>query len=232
MNASAESMTSRADDTLDVYRIREDFPILSETAHGKPLAYLDNAASSQKPVQVIDAVAHYYRHQNANVHRGVHMLSERATEAYEGARERVRSFINARSTNEVVFVRGTTDGINLVAQSFGRRLQAGDEVLITHMEHHSNIVPWQFLEEQLGIVLKVAPINQSGELDMEAFAGLLSERTRLVSVTHVSNALGTVNPVAEMIRLAHERDIPVLVDGAQAVPHAAVDVQARLLVLR
>ncbi len=226
MNATAETVTKSDAAVFDVERIRADFPILAERAHGQPLAYLDNAATSQKPQAVIDAVNHYYRHQNANVHRGVHLLSERATEVYEGARDRVRDFINARSSREVVFVRGTTEGINLVAHSLGRGFRKGDEVVISHMEHHSNIVPWQQLRDQLGIVLKVAPINQAGELDMEAFEALLGERTKLVSVTHVSNALGTINPVRRIIELAHGRDIPVLLDGAQAVPHAGVDVQA------
>lgn len=211
---------------LDVERIRADFPALQQTVHGKPLAYLDNAATAQKPASVIEALAAYYRHDNANIHRGVHALSERATAAYESAREKVRRFINAGNTRELVFVRGTTEAINLVAQTFGRtRIGKGDEILITHMEHHSNIVPWQLLCRETGAILRVAPINQRGELDMDAFASLIGPRTRLVAVGHVSNALGTVNPVREIVRLAHDRDVPVLVDGAQAVPHMPVDVR-------
>ncbi len=218
---------SRIDTGLDVERIRQDFPILRETVHGKPLVYLDNAASAQKPQAVIDAIAHCYAHEYANIHRGVHYLSERLTTRYEAVRERVSRFLNAASAKEIVFTRGTTEGINLVAHSFLRpRLKAGDEILITGMEHHSNIVPWQMLCEETGAVLKVVPISDAGELDFEAYRRLLSERTRLVGVVHVSNALGTVNPVKEMIELAHAQGVPVLVDGAQAVPHAKVDVQA------
>jgi cysteine desulfurase/selenocysteine lyase len=211
----------------DVERYRGDFPILAETIHGKPLVYLDNAASTHKPLAVIDAISNVYKHDYSNVHRGVHSLSQRATDLFEGAREKVRRFINARKIEEIVFVRGATEAINLVAQSYGRsQLQAGDEILITAMEHHSNIVPWQMLCQQTGAVLKVAPISLAGELLMDQFAALLSDRTRLVAVTHMSNALGTVNPVEDIIRLAHERNIPVLLDGAQAAPHMAVDVQA------
>lgn len=218
---------SRIDTGLDVERIRQDFPILRETVHGKPLVYLDNAASAQKPQAVIDAIVHCYAHEYANIHRGVHYLSERLTTRYEAVRERVSRFLNAASAKEIVFTRGTTEGINLVAHSFLRpRLKAGDEILITGMEHHSNIVPWQMLCEETGAVLKVVPISDAGELDFEAYRRLLSERTRLVGVVHVSNALGTVNPVKEMIELAHAQGVPVLVDGAQAVPHAKVDVQA------
>jgi cysteine desulfurase/selenocysteine lyase len=212
---------------LDVARIREDFPILSRPVHGKRLVFLDSAASSQKPRAVIDAERHVYETEYANVHRGVYWLSQRATDAFEAAREKVRALLNARETREIVFVRGATEAINLVAQSYGRRfLAAGDEVLVTHMEHHANIVPWQMLRDDKGIALKVAPIDDAGELDLDAFAGLIGPRTKLISVTHVANALGTVVPVAEVIRLAKARNVPVLIDGCQAVPHQAVDVQA------
>ncbi|HEU4649349.1 MAG TPA: cysteine desulfurase [Gemmatimonadales bacterium] len=212
---------------LDPQRIRADFPILGTRVHGKPLVYLDNAATTQKPRAVIDAITNYYSAENANIHRGVHWLSERATAAYDAVREQVARFLNARSAHEIVFVRGTTEAINLVAQSFGRAfLRAGDEVLITGMEHHANIVPWQLLREQTGIVLRVAPITDTGELDLEGFERLLTERTKLVSVVHISNALGTINPVRRIVELAHARGVPVLVDGAQAALHQAVDVQA------
>ena len=212
--------------SFDVERIRADFPILSEHVHGRPLVYLDNAATSQKPEAVIQAIAHYYRYDNANIHRGVHLLSQRATEAYEATREAVRSFIHAKVASEIVFVRGTTEAINLVAQTYGRQhVCAGDEVLITAMEHHSNIVPWQILCEQTGATLRVVPINHRGELLLDEFEKLLGPRTRIVAIAHVSNALGTINPVKEMVRMAHARGIPVLVDGAQAVPHMRVDVQ-------
>lgn len=211
----------------DMARRRSDFPILSQRVRGKPLVYLDNAATTQKPWSVIEATTHYYATANANVHRGVHEMSERATQAYEEARSKVARFLHARDDREIVFVRGATEAINLVAQTFGRtRLGAGDEVLISAMEHHSNIVPWQMLCEQTGAVMKVAPVTDAGELDLAEYARLLNRRTRLVSVTHVSNALGTVNPVLEMIEMAHLREIPVLVDGAQAAPHMQVDVQS------
>ena len=222
--AETRKLTQRA---FDAERIRADFPALSQSVHGHPLAYLDNAATTQKPHTVIEAVTHFYEADNANVHRGVHALSERATAAYEGARDSARRFINAARRSEIVFVRGTTEAINLVAWSYARpRLQPGDEILITAMEHHSNIVPWQLACEQTGARLRVAPINDDAELDMEAFQALLSERTRLVAIAHVSNALGTVNPVKDLIDLAHARDIPVLVDGAQAAAHTPVDVLA------
>jgi len=212
---------------LDLRKIRADFPILSEKINGKPLVYLDNAATSQKPRAVIDAIAHYYEHNNANIHRGVHTLSMRATEAHDAARETVRRFVNAGRREEIVFVRGATEAINLVAQSYGRtHVGAGDEVLITAMEHHSNIVPWQILCEEKGAHLKVAPIDDRGELQLGEFEKLIGPRTRMVAVTQVSNALGTVLPLGEMIAMAHRRGVPVLVDGAQAVPHFAVDVQA------
>lgn len=207
--------------------IRADFPALHQKVHGKSLIYLDNAASSQKPRQVIEALAEFYAHDYANVHRGVHTLSERATARFEAAREAVRRFLNAKERAEIVFVRGTTEAINLVAQSYCRpRLQAGDEVLISAMEHHSNIVPWQLVCREKGAKLKVVPMNQRGELQLDEFAQLLGPQTRLVAVAHMSNALGTINPVKEICTLAHAHGIPVLVDGAQAVPHLPVDVQA------
>ncbi|MGH8477819.1 MAG: SufS family cysteine desulfurase [Methylococcales bacterium] len=207
-------------------RIRADFPILNERIRGKPLVYLDNAASTQKPRAVIDAITNFYEHDYANIHRGVHTLSERATAAYEGVRKKVKRFINAASEKEIIFVRGTTEAINLVASSFGSAyVRPGDEILITAMEHHSNIVPWQMLCQRSGAVLKVAPINTKGELLVDEFAKLLCDKTRLVSVAHMSNALGTINPVEDLIELAHRRHIPVLLDGAQAIPHQAVDVQ-------
>jgi cysteine desulfurase/selenocysteine lyase len=211
---------------FDVKRIREDFPILKQKVHGKPLVYLDNAATSQKPAKVIEAILRFYTQDCSNVHRGVHLLSERASEAYEETRIKVHRFLNASDSREIVFVRGTTEGINLVAQTYGRQnVQAGDEVLITAMEHHSNIVPWQILCEEKNAVLRVAPINDRGELILEEFEKLLNARTRLVAVAHVSNALGSINPVRQIIRLAHALNIPVLVDGAQAAPHLKVDVQ-------
>jgi cysteine desulfurase / selenocysteine lyase len=212
---------------FDVARVREDFPILRRQVRGRPLTYLDNAATTQKPQAVLDALTNYYVSSNANVHRGVHMLSEIATEAHEAAREKVRAFFNAASTREIVFTRNSTEGINLVAQSFGRsRVQPGDEVLITAMEHHSNIVPWQLLCEERGAQLRVAPIDDSGALRLEELESLLTPRTRLLSVTHMSNALGTVNPIATIIQMAHARGVPVLVDGSQAAYHMPVDVRA------
>ena len=212
---------------LDVYRVRKDFPILEQQIHGKPLAYLDNGATSQKPRAVIDAISHYYSRNNANVHRGVHTLSERATADYEHAREILRRFINAGHRREMVFVRGTTEAINLVAQSYARpRLRAGDEILITEMEHHSNIVPWQLVCGQTGAKLRVVPVNDDGELIYDEYLKLLGPRTRLVAVVHMSNSLGTINPVAEMVAAAHQRGVPVLLDGAQAVAHMPVDVAA------
>ena len=220
-------MLSVYDRCYDVKKIRADFPILQETVRAKPLVYLDNAATAQKPNAVIDCISHFYRHEYANVHRGIHTLSERATAAYEGARTKVQQFINARSEKEIVFVRGTTEAINLVVRSYGQSaLKAGDEVLITAMEHHSNIVPWQMLCRETGAVLKVAPINLKGELLLDDFEQRLSNRTKLVAVAHMSNALGSINPVDDIINLAHARTIPVLLDGAQAIPHMVVDVQA------
>lgn len=212
---------------MDIQKIREDFPILSRTVYGKPLVYFDNGATTQKPRCVVDAIAEEYYSVNANVHRGVHFLSQQATELHEGARETVRKFINARSTSEIVFTRGTTESINLLASSFGEAfLREGDEVIVSVMEHHSGIVPWQLLRDRRGIVIRVIPMTDRGELLTDAYAALFNERTRLVCVTHVSNVLGTVNPVREMIATAHAHGVPVLVDGAQAVPHMAVDVQA------
>ncbi|HSH41300.1 MAG TPA: cysteine desulfurase [Arenicellales bacterium] len=212
---------------LDIERVRRDFPALHQSVHGSLLVYLDNGATTQKPQSVIDAVRDYYSRDNANVHRGVHELSGRATAAFEGAREKVRDFINAASVREVVFTRGTTESVNLVAQSYGRpALGPGDEVLITEMEHHSNIVPWQLLCQQTGAALKVAPINDEGELVLDEFHRLLSGNTRIVAVAHVSNALGTINPVADLIKAAHEVDAVVVVDGAQAAAHVPIDVQA------
>ena len=211
---------------LDVERIRADFPALHQEVHGRPLVYLDNAATTQKPRRVIDTVTHFYEHDCANVHRGVHLLSQRATVAYERARTTIKDHLGAADSREIVFTRGTTEAVNLVASSFVRpRIGPGDEILITGMEHHSNIVPWQLLCEATGAHLKVVPINDEGELELDRYAELLSDRTKIVGVVHVSNALGTVNPVKTMIELAHARSIPVLVDGAQAVPHAAVDVR-------
>jgi len=213
--------------TIDVLRVRADFPILGRTVHGKPLVYLDNAATSQKPRAVLDAIAAYYSEINANVHRGVHQMSERATAAYEASRERVRAFFNAESTREIVFTRNATEGINLVAHSFARpRLKAGDEVLISALEHHSNIVPWQLACEATGATLRVAPIDDAGELLLDAFERLLTPRTRIVAITHMSNAIGTVTPAAEIVRLAHARGIPVLLDASQAAYHMRVDVRA------
>ena len=207
--------------------VRADFPILSRTVYDKPLVYFDNAATTQKPLCVLDAMREEYLNVNANVHRGVHWLSQQATELHEAARETVRRFINARSTNEIVFTRGTTEGLNLIASSFSDGFMGeGDEVIISTMEHHSNIVPWQLQAHRKGIVLKVIPLTESGELDMEAYARLFTDKTRIVSVTHVSNVLGTVNPVRELVRIAHEHNVPIVIDGAQSAPHFMVDMQA------
>ena len=214
-------------DEMRVERWRADFPILESRIHGKPLVYLDNAATTQKPQAVIDAEVGYYREDNANVHRGVHMLSQRATDAYEGARIKVQRFINAARPDEIVFVRGTTEAINLVAQSYARpRLREGDEIVISALEHHSNIVPWQMVCQQTGAVLRVIPVSDAGELNIDAYEKLLNGRTRLVALAHVSNALGTINPVRAMIAKAHAQGVPVLLDGAQAIAHLPVDVQA------
>jgi len=211
---------------LDIKAIRNDFPILSRTIYDHPLIYLDNAATTQKPRCVVEAIEHVYYHQNANIHRGVHYLSQRATEAHEAARSTVRDFIHAASSNEIVFTRGTTEAINLLATSYGETFcKENDEIVISAMEHHANIVPWQMLRDRKGIKLRIIPLNALGELDMTAFEQLLSERTRLVSIAHISNVLGTINPVKEIIEKAHARNIPVLIDGAQAVSHLTVDVQ-------
>jgi cysteine desulfurase/selenocysteine lyase len=212
---------------FDVQKIRRDFPILSQKIHGKPLVYLDNAATTQKPQAVIDAMVRSYAEDNANIHRGVHLLSERATRAYEDAREKVQKFLNAADLREIIFVRGTTEAVNLVAQTFGRaNIGKGDEVLITEMEHHSNIVPWQLICEEKGAQLKVIPITDEGELRIDLVDSLLTDRTKIVAVVHVSNSLGTINPITTIVEKAHARGIPVLVDGAQAVAHMPVDVQA------
>lgn len=212
--------------SMDWSAIRCDFPLLAEKVHHQPLAYLDNAATTQKPNRVIDSIAHFYRFDNANVHRGVYQLSERATQAYEDARDKIQHFLHAPSREQIIFVRGATEAINLVAQSYGRpRFKPADQILISAMEHHSNIVPWQMLCKQTGATLKVAPINDRGEIILERYQALLNEQTKLVALSHLSNALGTVNPVKKMISMAHQRGIPVLLDGAQAAPHLAVDVQ-------
>jgi cysteine desulfurase/selenocysteine lyase len=228
MKAIGEVLAGKSLETasFDVQKVREDFPILKETVHGKPLIYLDNAATSQKPRSVIDATARYYSADNSNIHRGVHLLSQRATTEYEDARIKVQSFINAAHSQEIIFVRGTTEAINLVVNSYGRaNVRSGDEILITTMEHHSNIVPWQILCEEKGAKLRVVPITDEGDLILEEFDKLLNERTKFVSLAHVSNALGTINPVRRIIESAHSLGIPVLLDGAQAAPHAKIDVQ-------
>lgn len=220
-------MADQENGSFDVERIREDFPVLLQEVNNKPLVYLDNAATTQKPAAVIDSISQYYREYNSNIHRGVHSLSQKATDAYERARARLMGFLGAGSPEEIIFVRGATEGINLVAQAFLRpRIQPGDEILITTMEHHSNIVPWQLLKEQAGAVLKVAPIDDNGALDLEGYKELLTDRTRFVSLVHVSNALGTINPINEMVALAREKGVPVLVDGAQAAAHHQVDVES------
>lgn len=212
---------------FDVQRVRQDFPILTEEVYGKPLVYFDSGASAQKPRAVIDAISTVYETEYANVHRGVHYMSQKATDAMEAARETVRAFINARDFREVIFVRGATEGINLVASSWGRKyLSEGDEIILSVLEHHSNIVPWQLIAEQTGAQLKVVPISDDGALDMNAYAGLLSDKTKIVAITHVSNALGTIVPVDEIIRIAHDKGVPVLLDGCQAAPHMTLDMQA------
>ena len=212
---------------FDVNVLRQDFPILTEEVYGKPFTYLDSAASAQKPRQVIEAISKVYSTEYSNVHRGVHYMSQKATDAMEEAREKIRSFINASSIREIIFVRGATEGINLIASSWGRRnLSAGDEIILTMLEHHSNIVPWQLIAEEVGASLKGVPIDRDGVLDMETYSNLLSDKTKFVAVTHVSNALGTILPVTELIRLAHERGAKVLVDGCQAAPHMKIDVRS------
>lgn len=230
MSAHATSLVHARPAALtasEVERLRGDFPILAQRIHGKALVYLDNGASSQRPTAVLDAERRYAEQMHSNVHRGVHTLSQRATDAFEGARERVRRFLNARSTKEILFTRGTTESINLVAQAWGgANLRAGDEVVISWMEHHANIVPWQMACDRAGARLRVVPIDRRGELDLDAYRSMLGDRTRIVAITHVSNALGTVNPAHEIVAAAHARGIPVLLDGAQAVPHLGIDVQA------
>ena len=221
-----QAASGKAAAPFDVDRIREDFPILKQTVHGKPLVYLDNAATSQKPQVVIDTLSGYYTTENSNVHRGVHYLSERATEDYEGTRAKIRQFINASDDREIIFVRGATEGINLVAQSYGRQhVGEGDEIIVSAMEHHSNIVPWQILCQERGATLRVIPMNDNGELLMDEYEKLLGPRTKLVSVVHLSNSLGTINPVEQIIAMAHARGVPVLVDGAQSISHRTIDVQ-------
>lgn len=211
---------------FDVIKIREDFPILKRQIDGKLLVYLDNAATSQKPLAVIETLRRYYETENANVHRGVHRLSQEATNDYEGAREKTRGFVNAAESREIIFTKGTTESINLVAQTFGKKnIHAGDEIVLTHMEHHSNIVPWQMLSEDSGARLRILPIDDRGQLMLDELPAMLNSKTKLLTLPHISNALGTVNPIKDIIQLAHERGVPVLVDGAQAVPHTAVDVR-------
>ncbi|MBI4810009.1 MAG: cysteine desulfurase [Ignavibacteriales bacterium] len=222
-NKSAKILKPRP---FNVKKIREDFPILKQTINGKPLVYLDNAATSQKPQFVIDAMNHYYMEENSNIHRGVHYLSELATQSYEAARVKIQKHINAKHLEEVIFTRGTTEAINLVAHSFGRfQVKEGDEIIISAMEHHSNIVPWQLLRDEKGIVLRIIPINDRGELFIDKYEKMLNERTKIVSIVHVSNVLGTINPIKQMIEIAHKNGVPVLIDGAQGVPHMKIDVQ-------
>ncbi|HSE21433.1 MAG TPA: aminotransferase class V-fold PLP-dependent enzyme, partial [Pyrinomonadaceae bacterium] len=225
MSSSVDLITEK-EATWDVERIRADFPVLHQTVNGKPLVYLDNGASSQVPQVVIDRGSKYLEQEHSNIHRGVHYLSQKATTAYEGAREKVKRFINARESRECIFVRGATEGINLIMYGYGRKfVNSGDEIIISAMEHHANIVPWQMLCEEKGARLRVIPMNDAGELLIDEYEGLLNERTKLVGVTHVSNALGTVNPIKQMIAQAHKYGVPVLIDGAQSAPHMPVDVQ-------
>ncbi|MBW6461218.1 MAG: aminotransferase class V-fold PLP-dependent enzyme, partial [Bacteroidales bacterium] len=212
--------------SFDILHIRHDFPILDLMVHGKPLIYFDNAATTQKPRQVIDRLVAYYKKENCNIHRGVHFLSNQATEAYENARKTVKDFINARHAHEVIFTKGATESINLVAESYGRKfIGKGDEIIVTQMEHHSNLVPWQILAEQQKAVLQFIPVDEQGEIDMHSLQQLITEKTRLIALTHVSNVLGTINPVHRVIDIAHDHNIPVLLDGAQAAPHLSIDVQ-------
>ena len=227
MDRPIEQLLNTATRPYDVRAVRADFPILNERVHGKPLVYLDNAATTHKPQRVLDALNHYYEHDNANIHRGVHLLSERATHAYEQARGKVQKFLNAAKSNEIIYVRNATEGINLVAQTYGRRnISEGDEIIISAMEHHCNIVPWQMLCEEKGAKLRVIPMNDAGELILEEYEKLISPRTKFVSIVHMSNALGTINPVQQMIETAHAHGIPVLVDAAQSAYHIPLDVQA------
>ena len=227
MSATLTAFRTSTSSGFNIDRVRADFPILEQQVHDLPLVYLDNAATTQKPRAVIDAISNYYLSYNANIHRGVHQLSQSATDAYEAARKGVQTFLNAEDAKEIIFVRGATEAINLVAQTYGRQhVNAGDEIVVTAMEHHSNIVPWQMLCEEKGAHLRVAPINDAGELLLDEFEALLNAKTKLVSVVHTSNVLGTVNPVGRIVEMAHAKGIPVLVDGAQAVPHGGVDVRA------
>jgi len=226
MTGVSETGTDTGRVTFDPLALRDQFPILGQQVNGKPLVYLDNAATTQKPACVIDEIARFYREDNANIHRGVHALSARASRRFDGVRERLRATLNAAHEDEIVFLRGTTEAINLVAHSFGGTLRAGDEIVISALEHHANIVPWMLLRDRIGIKLRIIPVNGRGEIDLDALPGLLNTKTRLVAVNHVSNALGTINPVAEITRIAHEHDVPVLVDGAQGLPHMRVDVRA------
>ena len=213
-------------EVVDFDKIREDFPVLHQQVNGHPLAYLDNGASSQMPVQVADRMDHYQRYEHSNVHRGIHMLSQRATDSYEGTREKIQLFLNARLKDEIIFTTGTTDSINLVASSYGgQHLSEGDEIILTEMEHHANIVPWQMIAEKTGAVIKIVPVDDRGDLDMEAYKSMLSNKTKIVSVIHISNALGTINPVDQITDLAHEYGAAVLIDGAQSAPHEVIDVQ-------
>lgn len=226
MSISDTHTVSKLSQAFNVHEIRKDFPILNTAVYDKPLVYFDNAATSQKPIQVIKAIEEYYSNYNANIHRGVHYLSQRSSDLYDGTRLVVQEFINAEHENEIVFTKGTTEGINLIAQTFGRQnISEGDEIILTEMEHHANIVPWQILCEEKKAVIKVIPINDKGELEIEKLEGLISKRTKLISVVHISNSLGTVNPVKEIIQKAHSHNIPVVVDGAQSIVHTAVDVQ-------
>lgn len=225
MKEREDIILKRADGRLNISKIRSDFPILSQKVYGKPLVYFDNAASTQKPIQVIDAISNYYKNEHSNIHRGVHYLSQHATDKYEKAREIVRTFLNASKAEEIIFTSGTTGGINLVASGLEKLLRQNDEVIISYLEHHSNIVPWQMACERSGAKLKVIPINESGELIIEEYEKLINHKTRIVAVNHVSNSLGTINPIKQIIDIAHKEDIPVLIDGAQAVAHFNVDVQ-------
>ena len=224
LDTNSSAIVKRA---YDAEAVRKDFPIMARTVYGKPLHYLDTAASAQKPQAVIDAISHCYEAEYANIHRGVHYLAEKATENYEAAREKIARFLNAASPSELIFVRNATEAINLVAASYGRKfLHEGDEIILSEMEHHSNIVPWQLLRDAIGVKLVVVPITETGELDMEAYKQSFTDRTKLVAMTHMSNALGTITPIAEIIRIAHDAGVKILVDGCQAVPHMKVDVQA------
>ncbi len=226
MDNTGKILEEKIYDEFNVLKLREQFPILNQTVNGKPLIYLDNAATNQKPLSVINSISNYYETINSNVHRGLHTLSERATEAYEGSREKVREFINAKSTNEIVFVRGTTEGVNLVASTFGKvNVKEGDEIIVTEMEHHSNLVPWQNLCREKNAVLKYIPVNDEGELILDDLEKLITEKTKFISVVYISNTLGTINPIKKIIETAHRHNVPVMLDAAQAAPHLKIDVQ-------